>query len=115
MMSDPPRVRAEDKLETAVSLMKEHGHRTITMIGPRGRARGFVTLEHASSNSGSVGEHADALPATLNVKNDLRTAVSLMFMHGVTWLACVDDDGFFKGYVTQRGITHLLGETYRGG
>ena len=25
----------------------------------------------------------------------------MMFTHGVTWLACVDDDGFYKGYVTQ--------------
>jgi len=35
-----------------------------------------------------------------------------MFTHGVTWLACVDDDGFYKGYVTQRSITQLLGATY---
>ena len=38
----------------------------------------------------------------------------MMFMHDVPWLACVDEDGFFAGYVTQRGITRLLGETYRG-
>ena len=38
----------------------------------------------------------------INIDDDLRTAVSLMFTHGVTWLACVDDDGFYKGYVTQR-------------
>jgi hypothetical protein len=37
----------------------------------------------------------------------------MMFTHGVTWLACVDDDGFYKGYVTQRGITQLLGASYR--
>jgi osmoprotectant transport system ATP-binding protein len=43
---------------------------------------------------------------------DLRTAVSTMFRHDVSWLACVDDDGVFKGYVTLRGITHLLAEVY---
>jgi osmoprotectant transport system ATP-binding protein len=49
----------------------------------------------------------------INVRDDLRKAVSQMFTHDQTWLACVDDDGFYKGYVTQRGITHLLGATYR--
>ena len=29
------------------------------------------------------------------------------------WLACVGRDGAFVGYVTQRGITRLLGETYK--
>jgi osmoprotectant transport system ATP-binding protein len=115
MQSDPPRVKAADRLEQAAALMKEHGHRSIIMVGPRGRARGFVTIERAQSASGAVGEHVEPLPATLSVNEDLRAAVSLMFMHGVTWLACVDGDGFFKGYVTQRSITQLLGETYRGG
>jgi osmoprotectant transport system ATP-binding protein len=37
-----------------------------------------------------------------------------MFMHDVRWLACVDEQGMFAGFVTQRGITRLLGQTYRG-
>src|SRR3954467_3452423 len=44
MMSDPPRVRGEDTLETAVKLMEEHGHISIVMVGPRGRARGMGRL-----------------------------------------------------------------------
>jgi osmoprotectant transport system ATP-binding protein len=36
-----------------------------------------------------------------------------MFMHDVRWMACVDRDGVFAGFVSQRGITRLLGETYR--
>ena len=36
-----------------------------------------------------------------------------MFMHDLRWLACVDSEGLFAGYVTQRGITRLLGETYK--
>jgi osmoprotectant transport system ATP-binding protein len=42
----------------------------------------------------------------------LRTAVSLMFTHDTTWLAVADEDLMFKGYITLRGITHALGETY---
>ena len=115
MMPDPPRVRAEDSLDTAAQLMQEHGHVSIVMVGPRGRARGVVRLEMARGRAGSVGENHERLPGMVRVDEDLRTAVSLMFTHDITWLACVDDDGFYKGYVTQRGITHLLGATYRDG
>lgn len=113
MMSDPPCVRAEDTLETAVALMEEHGHISVVMVGPRGRARGVVRLEAAREHKGLVGEHQEPLPGMVSVGEDLRAAVSQMFTHGVTWLACVDDDGFYKGYITQRGITQVLGATYR--
>jgi osmoprotectant transport system ATP-binding protein len=113
MMKDPPRVRAEDSLEAAVRLMEEHGHISIVMVGPRGRARGVVRLDAARGKKGAVGENQEKLPGVVNVTDDLRMAVSMMFRHETTWLACVDDDGFYKGYVTQRGITHALGATYR--
>ncbi len=112
MMANAPSVRAEDTLETAVARMQAQGHVSIVMVGPRGRARGMIRIDEARGKKGTVGEHVEALPGVINVKNDLRNAVSLMFTHGVTWLACVDDDGFYKGYVTQRGITQLLGATF---
>lgn len=113
MMRDAPRVVAEDGLDKAVALMRAHGHISIVMVGPRGRARGMIRLDQAEDRKGLVGEHVEPLPGVINVASDLRSAVSVMFTHGVTWLACVDDDGFYKGYVTQRGITQLLGATYR--
>ena len=115
MMWDAPCVVAEDSLEKAVSLMKANGHISIVMVGPRGRARGVVNLDSAEGKHGQVGEKHDKLPGVINVKDDLRTAVSMMFTHDVTWLACVDDEGFYKGYITQRGITHALGAAYRDG
>ncbi|MEO8716433.1 MAG: ATP-binding cassette domain-containing protein, partial [Acetobacteraceae bacterium] len=113
MTHDPPRVHAEDSLEAAVKLMEEHGHAAIVMVGPRGRARGVVRLEEAQGRRGTVAENHEGLPGVIGPGDDLRTAVSLMFTHDVTWLACVDADGFYKGYITQRGITHLLGAAYR--
>ena len=113
MYADAPSVRAEDSLETARSKMLEAGHDHIVMVGPRGRARGVVHLHDIENRHGTVGEHREGLITTIHVDDDLRTAVSAMFSHDQTWLACVDDDGFFKGYITQSGITHLLGETYR--
>ncbi|HEV7810456.1 MAG TPA: ATP-binding cassette domain-containing protein, partial [Candidatus Limnocylindrales bacterium] len=103
MMSDPPSVIGEDPLETAVGRMREHGHISIVMVGPRGRARGVVRLESVKDKRGPVAEHHEKLPGMINVKDDLRTAVAMMFTHDITWLACVDDDGFYKGYITQRG------------
>ncbi len=113
MMQDPPSVRGEDSLERAAQLMKQHGHASVVMVEPQGRARGMVRLEAAQGQRGMVAEHHDPLPGLINVKADLRDAVSMMFTHDVAWLACVDDEGLYKGYITQRGITHLLGATYR--
>ncbi len=115
MLGKPPRVVAEDQLAQAVSLMEEHGHRAIVMVGPHGRARGFVSIEAARGAKGTVGENYEPLPTTIKADEDLRTAVSTMFRHDNAWLAVVDRDGQFTGYVTLRGITHLLGEAYKNG
>ncbi|MGI8527668.1 MAG: ABC transporter ATP-binding protein [Pseudolabrys sp.] len=112
MMSNAASVRAEDPLDVAVGRMEDNGHVSIVMVGPRGRARGMIRIEKARDTKGTVGEHVEALPGVINVKDDLRNAVSMMFTHGVTWLACVDDDGFYKGYINQRSITQLLGASY---
>ena len=113
MMAEPPRVTESDSLQKAVSLMEEHGHQSIIMVGPRGRARGVVRLSEARGQSGRVGENHAKLPTTIRLGEDLRNAVSAMFAADETWLACVDEDGLYRGYITQRGITHLLGATYR--
>jgi osmoprotectant transport system ATP-binding protein len=113
MMTNPPSVVGEDTLDTAFARMREHGHISIVMVGPRGRARGMIRIDEAQNKKGLVSEHVEPLPGVINVREDLRNAVSMMFSHGATWLACVDDDGFYKGYVTQRGITQLLGTTSR--
>ena len=115
MLRDPPRVRTEDPLTGAVRSMEEHGHSAIVMVGPRGRVRGYVDLRTAREEKGSVGEHHQALPTTIRETENLRTAVSSMFRHDVTWLAVVDDDGMYLGYVTLRAITRLLSTAYSDG
>jgi osmoprotectant transport system ATP-binding protein len=113
MLSKQVRVTALDDVAKARDIMREAGHRNIVMVGPRGRARGFLQLNDIQDISGTVEEHFQALPTTVNIHDDLRTAVSRMFRHDTTWLACVDEDGFFKGFITQRAISHALGATYR--
>ncbi len=113
MLGGQIRVTAQDDVAKARDMMREAGHKNIVMVGPKGRARGYVHLNDIADTQGRVEEHYQALPTVVNVHDDLRTAVSRMFRHDVTWLACVDDDGFFKGFITQRAISHALGATYR--
>jgi osmoprotectant transport system ATP-binding protein len=113
MQVDTPRVRAEDPVSTAIALMDKHDHNSIVMVGPRGRARGFLRRVDLDGRAGTCGEHQTPLPGVVKINEDLRAAVSKMFMHDMSWLACVDEEGFYKGYITQRDITHLLGQTYR--
>ena len=72
-----------------------------------------LNLQFLQGAAGTVGDHYERIPCTIHVDDTLRNAVSLMFSNDQTWLACVDRDGFYRGYLTQRGITHLLGATYR--
>ncbi|MEO8856557.1 MAG: ABC transporter ATP-binding protein [Burkholderiaceae bacterium] len=102
-----------DPLTRATALMHEHRNEVIVVVDAEGRPEAYVRLEVAQGGSGMVAQHSTRLPVTVGIEDDLRTAVSMMFMHDLRWLACVKPDGAFAGYVTQRGITRLLGETYK--
>jgi osmoprotectant transport system ATP-binding protein len=109
-----PCVCSTDAVERAVALMNEQGYEFMIVVDDEGRPHGYVDFATLRDRSGAVGEHRAPLPATVRLEEDLRAAVSTMFMHDVRWLACVDGDGRFSGFVTQRGITRLLGKAYRG-
>ncbi len=83
------------------------------MVDSEGRPQGYLGREVCKGQEGNAAEFGTRLPATVGLDEDLRTAVSMMFMYDVPWLTCVDRDGLFAGVVTQRGITRLLGDTYR--
>jgi len=108
-----PRVTAEDRLDRAASLMSEHDQEFIVMVDASGRPQGYLGREICKGQEGTVAEFGARLPATVSLDEDLRTAVSMMFMYDVPWLTCVDSDGLYAGVVTQRGITRLLGDTYK--
>lgn len=112
LSDEAPTVSGHDGLQRAAALMEEHEHEFIVMVDQQNRPEGWVSLETAKNHNGTVGEHHTALPAVVRGTEDLRTAVSLMFTHDVSWLPVTDEQGEFRGYVTQQGITHLLGQTY---
>src|SRR5690242_18402306 len=108
-----PRVQAADDVGRAAAVMADEGYDFVVVVDPEGRPHGYIDSRAAQERSGLCAEHRAPLPATVRLDEDLRAAVSTMFMHDVRWLACVDGDGAFAGFVTQRGITRLLGRTYR--
>ncbi len=108
-----PKVLAGERLEQAAALMSEHQNEYIVMVDGEGRPQGFVGREVCKGQAGTAAEFGARLPATVGLDDDLRTAVSMMFMYDVPWLTCVDENGLYAGVVTQRGITRLLGDTYR--
>jgi len=107
------RIFGDDRVEHVVAQMNERGDEFAVIVDAEGRPRGYVDRDAVRDRSGAVSEHCAPLPATVRLEEDLRAAVSTMFMHDIRWLACVDGNGVFAGFITQHGITRLLGETYR--
>ncbi len=110
-----PTVTAADDVARAIALMAERDHKYIVMVDPEGRPQAYLARDACRDRAGPAVQNSLPLPATIGLEEDLRAAVSIMFMHDVRWLACVDRDGGFAGYITQPGITGLLRQTYRAG
>ncbi len=107
-------VKAEDTLDKATKKMQDRNAHIAVVVGPRGRARGYITKEEIKGdNSGIVGEYIDHLPGTIHENDNLHDAVSQMYAHASDWMPVVDDNGTYKGYLTQHTIASLLGEVPR--
>jgi osmoprotectant transport system ATP-binding protein len=84
------------------------------MVGPRERPQGFITKEEIKGDStGIVGDYIDPVPGTIHIDDNLHDAVSQMYAHASDWMPVVDEDGLYKGYVTQHIIASLLGKVPR--
>ncbi|MPV86576.1 ABC transporter ATP-binding protein [Ostreibacterium oceani] len=106
-------VNADTPVKKACELMEKNDTAIAVMVGPNGRARGYISHETAVSATGIVGDHHYPVPGTVNIADSLREAASLMYSHGTDWLPVVDDDGFYHGYITQYSMASLLGDTPR--
>ncbi len=111
--ADAAVVSSHTKARDALAKIREHKARVAVVIDADHRPVGYVTEDMLEGASGTVKVIANALPATVPVRADLRLVVSEMFAHDIMWLACVDDEGKFVGVVTQASVTRVLGETYR--
>jgi osmoprotectant transport system ATP-binding protein len=107
-------VKSDDSLDKVAEKMRSRNAHIAVMVGPRGRARGYITKEEIKGDQrGIVSEYIDPIPGTIHVNDNLHDAVSQMYAHASDWLAVVDDDGAYKGYITQHIIASLLGEAPR--
>lgn len=112
MDAHPPQVRIDTPLDEAMALMRETGYESIIVVNPHGRVAGVVHKSTVEGQSGVCNQHQTTPKVTIQVEDDLRTAVSQMFTHDLSWLPVVDATGIYKGYITQNGITRTLGQTY---
>jgi len=108
-----PAIGLETAVTDALRLMDEHAQPMLVVSDAEGRPCGYVACDLLEGRPGIVSEHRRDLPATVDLDEDLRSAVSLMFAHDMRWLACVDSRGLFRGCVTQEDITQLLGDRRR--
>lgn len=107
-------VTAEDPLSTALQRMDDAGYeRAIIVVDGHQRPVGYISRSVATTARGKCGQHRYSLRTLVSPEDDLRTVASKMFTHDATWLACVGEQGKLIGVVTQRGITHYLGATYK--
>ena len=107
-------VKSDDPLDKVAEKMRDRNAHIAVMIGPRGRPQGFITKEEIKGDkSGFVSEYIDAIPGSIHENDSLHDAVSQMYSHASDWLPVVDDDGIYKGYLTQHIIASLLGEAPR--
>ncbi len=107
-------VKAEDSLEKAENKMRDRNVHLAVMVGPQGRARGYLTREKIKGEEGGmVGEYISPIPGTIHENDNLHDAVSQMYVHACDWLPVVDDNGTYKGFITQHIIASMLGETPR--
>ena len=113
MESGAETIRPQDDLKLALQRMENRGHDAITMVDSRNHPVGTVYRSVAETKRGICADHHYGLRAIVNINDDLRTVASQMFNHDTTWMPCVDDQGIFRGEITQRGVTHYLSATYR--
>ncbi len=107
-------VKPDDPLDKVADKMRSRESHIAVMVGPRGRARGYITKEEIKGDlSGIVSEYSDPIPGTIHEEDNLHDAVSQMYSHATDWMPVVDDDGAYKGYITQHIIASLLGEAPR--
>lgn len=107
------KVKATDDLAAVAKLMEINDAHIAVMVGERGRVRGHVNMDIVSNRDGIVGEHQIASPGTININESLREAASMMYSRASDWLPVVDDEGKYQGYITQKSIASLLGQTPR--
>jgi len=110
MHADVATVGIDDTMATVRQRLEAAGQPAVIVVDGKGYPRGYVgqRIAERSSDSDVVGEHAPPLAFQVGKNSDLRTAVSQMFAHDVSWVAVLDEDHRVCGITTERDITRRL-------
>jgi osmoprotectant transport system ATP-binding protein len=107
-------VTPSDTLETALAKIEDFGYQnSILMVNERKQPAGIISRSIARTTKGYCRDHFQAIPAVVDLDDDLRKAASLMFAHDITWLPCINAEGRVCGQITQRAMTSHLGARFR--
>ncbi len=109
----PTSVKANQSLADALAVMNQYEHKSITLVNDAHEPIGIVLKDTAQNHQGLCGEHYEGLHGFAQQNDDLRSVVAQMFSSDTSWLPVVNAEGKLVGDITQRGITHHLGATYR--
>ncbi|MDR5783901.1 ABC transporter ATP-binding protein [Caballeronia sp. LZ065] len=89
----------------ARALLRDHLADTLVVLDAQNQPVGHVgPLELAAAGATLEAARVRPLPAVLRATDDLRSVMSMLLAHGVTWLPAVDAEGCFIGYVTHERI-----------
>ena len=113
MDAGAPRLRDDEPIERAASLMAAGGGDLAIVVCARGTPRGWIERREALGRNGPAGGHAHPIPGVVGIDEDLRVALSRMLATGSDWIACVDAEGRYAGLLTQRDISRALSEAKR--
>ena len=113
MNASPAVVTADQQLSEALLIMEDNDWEAVTLINKRKKPVGIVRKEVAQTRRGLCGDHHDGIRTLINKNDDLRSVVSILYRVDSNWLPVVDDNDLLVGVITQRGITHHVGATYR--
>ncbi|MCL6270793.1 ABC transporter ATP-binding protein [Sansalvadorimonas sp. 2012CJ34-2] len=113
MQQNPSMVTLDQPLDEALQLMESRDLEAVTVVNREQKPIGMVRREIAQVHRGSCRDHHDGLPTVIYQDDDLRSVVSRLYRVDASWLPVVDGEGYLQGVITQRGITHHVGATYR--
>ncbi|MFM0218826.1 MULTISPECIES: ABC transporter ATP-binding protein [Paraburkholderia] len=101
--------RVGDSSERARALLERHGVEQIVLLDAAGKPQGYLSAAELSAIEGTLmAAHAKPVQGVARHSDDLRSVISSMFSLGQSWLATVDDEGRFVGYVNQAHIVDML-------
>jgi osmoprotectant transport system ATP-binding protein len=109
-----PTARADTPLAHALAAMDDAGSDHVIVLGDAQQVLGYVGRRAARDATGCCGERLAALAAAASPEDNLRTVLSRLYQHGVSWMPVLDAQARLLGEVTQTSIGARLHGGQRG-